>query len=191
MLALGVILTSSPTRESASNAATIRLDPKTAFPLSVDGRVVDSGCDAEFQPVMHDTPILRGPVSANFRKTATFRVVSGPSRTGGSTRINFGIAVGTRAVPAASAPVSHELFLWLTCAGGRNGDTATGTVRVECPEAGFVQDIPITADFVAAPRAGAMLVLDQSDNMQDDRSDGRTRLQVLLDSAPGVVEAAP
>jgi hypothetical protein len=62
-------------RCAASIAATIRLDPKTAFPLSVEGRVVDSGCDAEFQPVMHDTPILRGPVAANFRKTATFRVV--------------------------------------------------------------------------------------------------------------------
>jgi murein tripeptide amidase MpaA len=122
---------------------------------------------------------------------ATFRVVSGPSRTGGSTHINFGIAVGTRSVPAAPAPVSRELFLWLTCSGGLNGDTATGTVRVECPEAGFAQDVPITADFVAAPRAGAVLVLDQSGSMQDDGGDGRTRLQVLLDSAPGFVDVAP
>lgn len=120
-----------------------------------------------------------------------FRVVSGPSRTGGSTRINFGIAVGTRNMPATAAPVSRELFLWLTCSGGRNGDVATGTVRVECPESGFVRDVPITADFVAAPRAGAVLVLDRSGSMQDDGGDGRTRLQVLLDSAPGFVDAAP
>lgn len=124
-------------------------------------------------------------------EAATFRVVSGPSRTGGPGRINFGIAVGTRNVPAAPAPVSRDLFLWLTCSGGRNGDTATGTVRVECPEAGFVQDVPITADFVAAARAGAVLVLDRSGSMQDDAGDGRTRLQVLLDSAPGFVDAAP
>jgi murein tripeptide amidase MpaA len=124
-------------------------------------------------------------------EAATFRIVSGPSRTGGSPRIHFGIAVGTRNVAATSAPVSRELFLWLTCSGGRAGDAATGTVRVECPEAGFVRDVPITADFVAAPRAGAVLVLDRSGSMQDDGGDGRTRLQVLLDSAPAFVEAAP
>jgi hypothetical protein len=62
-------------RCAASIAGTIRLDAKTSFPLRVEGTVVDSGCDAEFQPVMHDQPILRGPVSANFRKTAAFHVV--------------------------------------------------------------------------------------------------------------------
>ena len=124
-------------------------------------------------------------------EAARFRVVSGPSRTGGSTHINFGIAVGTRDVPAVTAPVTRELFVWLTCSGGLNLDTATGTVRVECPEAGFVRDIPITADFVAAPRAGAVMVLDRSGSMLDDGGDGRTRLQVLLDSAPGFVDAAP
>jgi murein tripeptide amidase MpaA len=122
---------------------------------------------------------------------ATFRVISGPSRTGGSTHINFGIAVGSQNVLAAPAPLTRELFVWLTCSGGLNGDAATGTVRVECPEAGFVRDVPITADFVAAPVAGAVLVLDRSGSMGEDGGDGRTRLQVLLDSAPGFVDAAP
>ena len=124
-------------------------------------------------------------------EAATFRVKSGPSRTGGSTHISFGTAVGVRTVPVAPSPVTREVFLWLTCAGGHSGNTATGTVRVECPEAAFVRDVPITADFVAAPRAGAVLVLDRSGSMEEDGGDGRTRLQVLLDSAPGFVDAAP
>lgn len=124
-------------------------------------------------------------------EAATFRVVTGPSRTSGSTNISFGIAVGSRTVAAVSAPVTRELFVWLTCSGGANLNTAAGTVRVECPEAGFVTDVPITADFVAAPRVGAVMVLDRSGSMQDDGGDGRTRLQVLFDSAPGFVDAAP
>ena len=74
----------------------------------------------------------------------TFRVKSGPSRTGGSTHISFGTAYGVRTVPVAPSPVTREVFLWLTCAGGHSGNTATGTVRVECPEAAFVRDVPIT-----------------------------------------------
>ena len=62
-------------RCAASIAATIRLDAKTSFPLSIDGKVVDRGCDTAFQPVMHDRPITRGPLSANFRKSASFRVI--------------------------------------------------------------------------------------------------------------------
>ncbi len=122
---------------------------------------------------------------------ATFRVMTGPSRTGGSTNINFGIAVGSQNVTAAPAPVTRELFVWLTCFGGLNGNSATGTVRVECPEAGFVQDVPITADFIAPPVAGAVLALDRSGSMTGNGGDGRTRLQVLLDSAPGFVDVAP
>lgn len=124
-------------------------------------------------------------------EAATFRVMSGPSRTSGSTRINFGVAVASQTVPGVTVPVTRELFIWLTCAGGLGGDTAGGTVRVECPEAGFVHDVPITADFVAAPRAGAVLVLDRSGSMTEDGGDGRTRLDVLLDSAPAFVEVAP
>jgi murein tripeptide amidase MpaA len=124
-------------------------------------------------------------------EAATFRVASGPSRTGGSTRIGFATAVASQSIPAVAAPTTRELFVWLTCSGGLSGDTATGTVRVECPEAGFVRDVPITADFVAAPRAGAVLVLDRSGSMEEDGGDGRTRLQVLRDSAPGFVDVAP
>lgn len=122
---------------------------------------------------------------------ATFRVISGPTRTGGDVSITFGIAVGTRSAGAVDAPVTRDLYLWLTAQGGADGDSATGTVEVECPETGQTWDIPIVADFVEAPVAGAVLVLDRSGSMNDNGGDGRTRLQVLLDSAPAFVDVAP
>jgi hypothetical protein len=62
-------------RCAASIEATIRLDPATSFPLSIEGKVVDNGCTNQFTPVMHETPLTRAPMTSNFRKTAAFRVV--------------------------------------------------------------------------------------------------------------------
>jgi hypothetical protein len=62
-------------RCAASIEATIQLDAATSFPLRIEGRVVDSGCDSSYVPVVRDTPILRAPMTSNFRKGSTFRVV--------------------------------------------------------------------------------------------------------------------
>jgi hypothetical protein len=62
-------------RCAASIEAVIALDSATSFPLRIEGKVVDSGCDANFMPVMHDTAILRTPMATNFHKGSTFRVV--------------------------------------------------------------------------------------------------------------------
>jgi len=62
-------------RCAASIEATVRLDAATSFPLRIEGRVADSGCNSNFVPVMQDTPIDRGPMASNFRKGSTFRVV--------------------------------------------------------------------------------------------------------------------
>ena len=124
-------------------------------------------------------------------EAATFRIVSGPSRTSGSTRISYGIAVGSRSVGHITPPATRELFLWLTCSGGLNGDSSIGTVRVECPQTGQTFDVTLRADFVRAPRVGAVLILDRSGSMSEDGGDGRTRLQVLLDAAPAFVDIAP
>lgn len=122
---------------------------------------------------------------------ASFRVVSGPSRTGGAATITFGAAVATRSVGAATTVLTRDLYLWLTVEGGLDGDSATGTVRVECPETSQFWDVPLVADFDRAPRAGAVLILDRSGSMVEDGGDGRTRLEVLLDSAPAFVDVAP
>lgn len=124
-------------------------------------------------------------------EAATFRVVSGPTRTGGSTNIIFDTAVATRSVGAAGTVLTRDLYLWLTVEGGLDGDSATGTVRVESEDTDESWDIALVADFVRVPRAGAVLVLDRSGSMAEDGGDGRTRLEVLLDSAPAFVELAP
>jgi murein tripeptide amidase MpaA len=124
-------------------------------------------------------------------EAATFRIATLPSRTSGSTRISFGVAVGTRSVAHITPPATRDLFLWLTCSGGLDGDSAVGTVRVECPETGQTFDVTLRADFVRAPRARAVLVLDRSGSMGFDGGDGRTRLQVLFDAAPAFVDLAP
>lgn len=124
-------------------------------------------------------------------RAATFNVTVPPVRTGGAASITFDTAVATSTVPAVGAPVTRQLFVWLTVQGGAAGESATGTVTVACPETGGEWDIDILANFVPAPVAGAVLVLDRSGSMDANGGDGRTRLQVLLDSAPAFVEVAP
>jgi hypothetical protein len=62
-------------RCAASIKATIQLDPATFFPIRIEGEVAESGCDGEFQPVVHYETISRQPMVSQFRKGASFRVV--------------------------------------------------------------------------------------------------------------------
>ena len=61
-------------RCAASIKAAIDLDPATLFPVRIEGEVVESGCDGQFIPVLHDGSVSRQPVTSQFRKGATFRV---------------------------------------------------------------------------------------------------------------------
>jgi hypothetical protein len=62
-------------RCAASIKATIQLDPATFFPVRIDGEVTESGCNGEFQPVVHYETVTRQPMVSQFRKGATFLVV--------------------------------------------------------------------------------------------------------------------
>jgi hypothetical protein len=62
-------------RCAASIKATIQLDPATCFPLRIEGEVAESGCDGQFQPVVHYETVTRLPMVSQFRKGATFQVV--------------------------------------------------------------------------------------------------------------------
>ena len=62
-------------RCAASINATIQLDPATFFPTRIEGEVTESGCNGEFQPVVHYETWTRRPMVSQFRKGASFRVV--------------------------------------------------------------------------------------------------------------------
>ena len=62
-------------RCAASLRATVQLDPKTFFPREIDGEAVETGCDRQFEGVVHYDSMRRtGPLQSNFRKGATFRM---------------------------------------------------------------------------------------------------------------------
>jgi len=61
-------------RCGASIRATARLDAATLFPLSMEGEVVESGCDSTFNAVNHYETMTRAPMTSNFRKGSTFQV---------------------------------------------------------------------------------------------------------------------
>ena len=61
-------------RCAASIKATIQLDPATFFPVGIEGDVTESGCNGEFQPVVHYETMTRQPMVSQFRKGASFRV---------------------------------------------------------------------------------------------------------------------
>jgi hypothetical protein len=61
-------------RCAASIKAAIELDPASYFPMSIEGEVVESGCDSTFVPVVHYEAVSRQPLTSQFRKGATFRV---------------------------------------------------------------------------------------------------------------------
>ena len=50
------------------------LDATTFFPVRIEGDVTESGCDGEFQPVVHYETVTRQPMVSQFRKGAAFRV---------------------------------------------------------------------------------------------------------------------
>jgi hypothetical protein len=62
-------------RCAASIQATIQLDPTTFFPARIEGTVAESGCNGEFQPVIHYETMTRQPMVSQFRKGASFYLV--------------------------------------------------------------------------------------------------------------------
>ena len=59
---------------AASIRATVKLDAATYFPVSLEGEVVEHGCDTVFQPILQYGARGSGPAKSNFRKGSTFRM---------------------------------------------------------------------------------------------------------------------
>lgn len=96
---------------------------------------------------------------------ATFQIVSGPTVTSGPG--GFGtLPSPNSALPAAGTMTTREARLWLSHTGTSDGDMTTGTVTVRLNETGEEWVIPISANTIARPTVGTVLVLDQSASMQ-------------------------
>lgn len=118
----------------------------------------------------------------------TFEVVSGPTVTSGPSGA-FALLLGSSvSVPAPGIGVTAHARLWLTYTGTTAGDTATGEVVVRSVETGEEWTVPITANTVERPTAAVVMVMDRSGSMDWDAGDGRTRVEVLRESANVLVD---
>jgi len=110
-------------------------------------------------------------------RSLTFQITAGP--TGG-----FGTPFGTWVTVTADPSLpSTAARIWLSYTSTNPGDTATGTVTVECVETGQTWTININANTIARPRSAVSLVVDRSGSMNDDAGDGITKVQKLREAA--------
>jgi murein tripeptide amidase MpaA len=98
---------------------------------------------------------------------------------------------GTFSSPSANLPAGtglevRESLLWISFTGTNNGDVTTGTVTVRLAETTQEWVIPITANTIARPTVGVVLVLDQSGSMSFNSGISAlpTRNDVLKFAAP-------
>lgn len=106
-----------------------------------------------------------------------FNIAAGPGA-------DFGTPFGTSVtVDPGNGAVRGEAIVWISYQGTNDGDMASGSVTIECPETGESWVVSISANTVARPTVGVALVLDKSGSMQDDIGDGRSRNDLLVEAA--------
>jgi hypothetical protein len=121
--------------------------------------------------------------------SVTFTVTGGPSVILGSPGTKFELPLGaTDILPEAHTLDERVARIWISYTGTVPGDVASGTVTIHCNETNQNYTFNITANTVARPTVGVVLVLDKSGSMNDDAGDGRKRIDVLHDSAPPFVD---
>lgn len=107
----------------------------------------------------------------------TFTVVAGPTDSA------FALFDGPSALSDAADGSPRDVMLWFVHTAQASGSTHNGTVTVRCDETGDEWVIPISANSVTRPTVAIQLVLDQSGSMLDTTPDGRSKEQLLKDSA--------
>jgi hypothetical protein len=120
-------------------------------------------------------------------------ITAGPTVVSGPIDTAFGVILGSSVtIPHIASASSPRGRLWLSYKGTHAGDVATGTVTVHCTETGQDFVIPITANTIARPTVGVMLVLDQSGSMDWLAGIDSTtkRIDVLHQAAVNFVQLA-
>ena len=103
----------------------------------------------------------------------SFNITAGP---GADFNTPYGTSVS---VDPAGGAVCGETILWVSYQGTNAGDTASGSVTVNCPQTGESWTLSIEANTIARPTVGVALVLDKSGSMDTDIGDGRSRNDLL------------
>ncbi|MGB2713048.1 MAG: lysyl oxidase family protein [Vicinamibacterales bacterium] len=100
-------------------------------------------------------------------RSVTLRFQSGPTVDPGSAAGTAFDRLGDSVVVLAGSHTMEprRLRLWISFKGTNPGDTATGSVAISCDETGDVFTIPISANTIARPTVGVVMVLDQSGSM--------------------------
>lgn len=107
----------------------------------------------------------------------TFNITSGPGS-------DFGTPFGSSVtVDPGNGAVRGDAILWISYQGATAGDSASGSVTIECPQTSESWTVPITANTIERATVGVALVLDKSGSMQDDVGDGRSRNDLLVEAA--------
>lgn len=113
-------------------------------------------------------------------RNLTFRIIGGPS--GG-----FGTPSGTQVTVNADIVPTTSARIWLSYTSTNPGDSANGTVTVECVETGQQWNINISANTIARPRSAVGLVLDRSGSMDEDAGDAVSKVSKLREAAENFV----
>ncbi len=166
-------------------------DPSVVAPRCYDtmpnvpATIVQETASLTFNEVPVNEKTVRAAVFSVYAcGDVTFTVVDGPKRLTGPLTTQFELPLGPSVTVHQSADYTlPKARVWIAFTGTAAGDTATGEVTIRCVETGDDYVIPISTSTVARQRALVGLVLDRSNSMNFDAGDGRTRVQVLRDSA--------
>ena len=107
----------------------------------------------------------------------TFQITAGPT---GGFHTPRGTSVSVTADP--TIPISYAR-LWLSYTSTNPGDTASGSVTVQCLETGQTWTINIVANTIARPRSAVVLILDRSGSMNEDAGDTILKIQKLREAS--------
>jgi hypothetical protein len=141
--------------------------------------------------------VPRGPMGMS-RKTAlaiTFEVISPAGAVTLQVNAGDGPSHARLTLPATSVTVGPTptgqiatARLWVIYETGRVGESITDQVKVTDPTIGATWMITISANTVARKVAAAALVLDRSGSMSEDRGDGQSKHQSVVEAGGILVD---
>ncbi|WP_068034861.1 tyrosinase family protein [Psychrobacter sp. P11G5] len=142
--------------------------------------------------VFNDTPVGSTAVQAvtfnistptpdnSFCRDLIFTITAGPTGTG------FGTPNGDRVV--VNRDNTNTAQVWFSYTATSDTDPVTGEAEITSVQTGQTWHISLSATTITKPTVATVLVLDKSGSMAWDAGDGRSRIEVLKDSAPIFVD---